>query len=67
MTDRTAAERARRGMICLSFEVNEVEHVEMLLATGFLSPLLADDRGAITEATRRLNERLTAVRLDRHG
>lgn len=74
MTDRTAAERARRrrdrirnGKIRLAFEVDEVSHVEMLIETGFLSHLMADDREAIIDATRRLNERLTAVHVERHA
>jgi hypothetical protein len=41
-------------MVVLPVEVDEVDHVEMLLATGFLPPHQAEDRDAIAKATARL-------------
>lgn len=70
MADRTGAERARRhrrrqraGRIVLSLEVDEVDHVEMLIEAGFLCRSGAEDRDEIAAATARLVERLVAASL----
>ncbi|RFC67707.1 hypothetical protein [Mesorhizobium denitrificans] len=66
--DRSAAERQRRrrlrqrrGLLRLSFDVDEVQHVELLIASGYLRADQAEDREAINLATQRLNQRLAVA------
>lgn len=50
--------RQQRGLLRVSFDVDEISHTEMLIAAGYLRPEQADDRAAINLATQRLNARL---------
>jgi hypothetical protein len=57
----TAAQRARRyrdrrssGLTVLAVEIDEVDHVEKLIAAGFLPASKSEDREAIAKATARL-------------
>lgn len=61
----TAAERKRRererhaaGLVHVQFWTDEIELALKLDAAGALDPNLADDRAALSEATRRLIESL---------
>lgn len=58
---RRRRERLRRGRLRLGFDVDEIYHVEMLIAAGYLTRHQADDRTAINLATQRLVERLALV------
>jgi len=45
----------------LSFDVDEVQHVELLIASGYLRADQAEDREAINQATQKLNQRLAVA------
>jgi hypothetical protein len=46
--------RRASGLVVLLVEVDEVNHVEMLVEAGLLARERAEDRGAIARATARL-------------
>lgn len=74
MTARSAADRQRRlrrrraaGRAVLRVEIDEVEHVERLIAAGFLDPHQCDDRDAIERATARLLAAIEVADIIRHA
>ena len=60
-------QRLKAGRIRLAFDVDEVGHVEMLIAAGYLDASQAEDRAAVNAATQRLTERLAVYHLARHA
>lgn len=68
--DPKAAERMRRlrarrasGTIVLPVPVDEIDHVEKLVACGFLARSKAEDRDEVAKATARLLRAVEAVDL----
>lgn len=63
--DRQRRYRARlkAGKIRVSFDTDEVDHIERLIAAGYLTAEQSDDRQAINEATRELVESLKAAHI----
>jgi hypothetical protein len=53
--------RNRLGIIRLVAEANEVEIASLLEQSGFLDPLLADDRGAIITAFSKMIASMTSA------